>query len=302
VINATGVFTDRLMKMDDPRHESIISPSQGIHLVVDKEFLPGETAIMIPRTDDGRVLFAVPWHDKIVLGTTDTPISDITDEPIPQKEEIEFILAHLGRYLAKDPKHEDVKSMFAGLRPLVKGKTKRTAALSRDHLVSVSDSGLISITGGKWTTYRKMAEDVLDLLIEKNALKANACRTKELMMIDCYKDLRENAGSSFSEARYNQIEDIFKKEDNTVHEKIHPTLAITKGEILIAIRKEMCMTVEDALSRRSRALLLDAGSAIEAAPAVAGIMSKEMGKTDKWIKEEIDNFNEIAKNYLPTKK
>jgi len=155
VINATGVFTDAIMRMDDTKHENIISPSQGIHLVVDKEFLPGDTAIMIPKTDDGRVLFAVPWHDKIVLGTTDTSVDNILAEPVPQQEEIEFILKHIGRYLSKDPQPSDVKSMFAGLRPLVKGKSKKTATLSRDHLNSIDYSGLITLTGSEWTTYRK---------------------------------------------------------------------------------------------------------------------------------------------------
>ncbi|MEK7224891.1 MAG: glycerol-3-phosphate dehydrogenase/oxidase, partial [Bacteroidota bacterium] len=182
VINATGVFTDAIMKMDDAKHQNIISPSQGIHLVVDKEFLPGDTAIMIPKTDDGRVLFAVPWHDKIVLGTTDTAVENISAEPVPQQQEIEFILKHIGRYLSKDPQLSDVRSMFAGLRPLVKAKGKKTAALSRDHLISIGDSGLITITGGKWTTYRKMAEDVVDIAIKNYNLPDNPCITKELKL------------------------------------------------------------------------------------------------------------------------
>ena len=182
VINATGVFSDAIMKMDDGKHENIISPSQGIHLVVDKEFLPGDTAIMIPRTDDGRVLFAVPWHDKIVLGTTDTAVDTVSAEPIPLQEEIEFILKHIGRYLSKDPQLSDVRSMFAGLRPLVKGKTKKTAALSRDHLIDIGNSGLITITGGKWTTYRKMAEDVVDIAIKQSALPQSSCVTNDLKL------------------------------------------------------------------------------------------------------------------------
>jgi glycerol-3-phosphate dehydrogenase len=274
VINATGVFTDAIMKMDDGKHKSIISPSQGIHLVVDKEFLPGDTAIMIPKTDDGRVLFAVPWHNKIVLGTTDTPVDSILSEPIPQQEEIEFILKHIGRYLSKDPQLSDVRSMFAGLRPLVKGKNKKTAALSRDHLINIGDSGLITITGGKWTTYRKMAEDVIDIAIKNNDLQEKLCITKELKL--------------------------------NGHDKTATPVEITllspeelKTLIKKSITEEMCMTVEDFLSRRTRQLLLNANEAIKAAPLVAKMMAEEMNKDEVWIKEQINNFNEIAKNYKP---
>lgn len=274
VINATGVFTDSIMKMDDAKHKNIISPSQGIHLVVDASFLPGDTAIMIPRTDDGRVLFAVPWHHKIVLGTTDTAVDNITAEPVPQQQEIEFILKHIGRYLSKEPGLKDVKSMFAGLRPLVKGKTKTTAALSRDHLIMVSDSGLITITGGKWTTYRKMAEDVVDFAIEKKELSNNPCITKELKL--------------------------------NGHDKIPFPAEIDKltideltAAVKTSVEEECCMTVEDFLSRRTRQLLLDAHEAINAAPLIAKLLAEQLGKEEHWIKEQINIFNELAKNYAP---
>ena len=274
VINATGVFTDAIMKMDDAKHKSIISPSQGIHLVVDKDFLPGDTAIMIPRTDDGRVLFAVPWHDKIVLGTTDTPVDAISAEPIPLQEEIEFILKHIGRYLSKDPQLSDVRSMFAGLRPLVKGKTKKTAALSRDHLITIGDSGLITITGGKWTTYRKMAEDVVDIAIKQFGLPQRSCVTNELKLNGYDKPVGPVEIISL-----NNIE--------------------LKALIKKSVEEEMCMTVEDFLSRRTRQLLLDAKAAMAISPQVAQLMAEELKKDDNWIKEQIDNFNAIANNYLP---
>jgi len=274
VVNATGVFTDHLMKMDEPGHQPVINPSQGIHLVVDKTFLPGDTAIMIPRTDDGRVLFAVPWHDKIVLGTTDTPVNDITDEPVPTEEEIEFILVHMARYLAQDPGRKDVRSMFAGLRPLIKGKSKKTAALSRDHLVMISDSGLITITGGKWTTYRKMAEDVIDLAIAKYQLNKNPCITKDLALN------RQESGISTASITSLNEEEIIKL-------------------IKSAVEEEMCMTVEDFLSRRTRQLLLDAREAVRACPLIAKLMALQMKKDDNWIQNEINNFKEIAVHYLP---
>ncbi len=274
VINATGVFTDSILQMDDAQHANIIRPSQGIHLVVDKVFLPGETAIMIPRTDDGRVLFAVPWHDKIVLGTTDTAVNSISLEPVPLVEEIEFILKHIGRYLSKDPQLPDVKSMFAGLRPLIKRKGKGTASLSRDHLINISESGMITIAGGKWTTYRRMAEDVLDIAVEKYHLQATPCQTKELKI-------------------YGYDQETF----------VAPGNLSEPGSLLSIIQKtvreEMCMTVEDFLSRRTRHLLLDARSAIELAPQVAEMMAKEMNMDGDWISQQIITFNKIADNYLP---
>ena len=274
VINATGVFTDSIMKMDDPKHENIINPSQGIHLVVDKEFLRGDTAIMIPKTDDGRVLFAVPWHNKIVLGTTDTPVDEITDEPVPQKEEIEFILTHISRYLTKDPQLSDVKSMFAGLRPLIKASNKNTAALSREHFITMADSGLITIAGGKWTTYRKMAKDVVDLTISKAGLPEKKGITSDLKLFGHDK---ETAPVEISSLTKSELKELVRK----------------------SVTEEMCMTVEDFLSRRTRQLLLDAQIAIESAPLVAGLLAEELKRDEVWIQEQINNFNAVAKNYKP---
>src|SRR6185295_12506076 len=269
VINATGIFTDEVLKMDNTHHTRMIAHSQGIHLVVDKEFLPGETAIMIPKTDDGRVLFAVPWHSKIVLGTTDTPVNKASLEPVPKADEIDFILTHIGRYLSKDPQLSDVRSMFAGLRPLVKGKTKKTAALSRDHLITLADSGLITITGGKWTTYRRMAEDVIDIAMEKNNLPKTACMTTTLKL---------------------------HGHDQTVY----PPNSVTEEDIGTAVNDEMCFNVEDYLSRRTRHLLLDARSAIDAAPAVARIMGAKMNKDETWISQQINDFTKLANHYIPS--
>jgi glycerol-3-phosphate dehydrogenase len=277
VINATGVFIDAILKIDDGKHKNIISPSQGIHLVVDREFLPGDTAIMIPRTDDGRVLFAVPWHDKIVLGTTDTPVDTISAEPIPLQEEIKFILKHIGRYLSKDPQLSDVRSMFAGLRPLIKGKAKKTAALSRDHLITLSESGLITIAGGKWTTYRKMAEDVVDFAIKTFDLPGKACETKDLKL---YGHDQAPGPAEIISLNNDELKALIKR----------------------SVEEEMCMTVEDFLSRRTRQLLLNAQEAIQAAPLVAKLMAKEMNKDEFWIKEQINIFNAIANNYKPQTK
>jgi glycerol-3-phosphate dehydrogenase len=275
VINATGVFTDAVLRMDDPAHENIISPSQGIHLVVNREFLAADTAIMIPRTDDGRVLFAVPWHHKVVLGTTDTAVEKISEEPVPLQEEIDYILTHIGRYLTRDPGISDIKTVFAGLRPLIKGKQRKTAALSRDHLVSVSSSGLISISGGKWTTCRKMAEDVVNTAIEQSGLSATACITHQLRL-----DAFDTRKPVFS------IEALSE--------------ADLRSTLRHCIEQEMCLTVEDFLSRRTRQLLLDAGFAMERAPVIARMMAEEMKKDEEWISEQINIFIQLAMHYLPT--
>lgn len=317
VINATGIFSDTIAKLDDPNAEPMISYSQGIHLVFDKEFLLSDTAIMIPRTDDGRVLFAVPWHNKIIVGTTDTPVSfsnsavETThalsalslrkthmNEPIALKEEIEFVMQHIHRYLKKDPSFEDVRSIFAGLRPLVKSSSKITSAISRDHHISISDSELISITGGKWTTYRKMAEDVMEIVVHKAGISEKECVTKNLHI----HGYRENNNYKAPLYYYGTDEDSVKAlihQDTSLGELIHPSLPYIKAEIIWAVRNEMCMTVEDALARRTRALLLDAKAAMESSLSVAQMMAKEMNKDEDWIKDQINIFSLVASNYLP---
>jgi glycerol-3-phosphate dehydrogenase len=298
VINATGVFTNSILKMDNVKAETLVTMSQGIHIVLDREFLPSNTAILIPRTDDKRVLFAVPWHNKIVVGTTDTPVMEASEEPKAMEEEIEFVLHHIQKYLAKDPGRSDIRSVFAGLRPLVKGSSKTTAALSRDHHIAVSNSELITITGGKWTTYRKMAEDVLEIAIHKAGLAVTECKTKELPVHGYKTEVDFNAPLYYYGSDAGGIQSIIQAE-KMLEEKIHPTLPFIRAEIIWAVRNEMCMTIEDFLSRRTRALFLDAKAAIESAPLVGEIMAREMQKDQGWVQEQIDSFNSIAKNYLP---
>jgi glycerol-3-phosphate dehydrogenase len=299
VINATGIFSDNIAKMDDPKAEPLISHSQGIHLVFDKQFLLSETAIMIPRTDDGRVLFAVPWHNKIIVGTTDTPVSSATEEPIAMKEEIDFVMHHIHRYLKKDSSYDDIRSVFAGLRPLVKSNSKITSAISRDHHISVSESELISITGGKWTTYRKMAEDVMEIAIYKTGINEKECITKNLH-IHGYQESNDYKAPLYYYGTDEMAIRTLIKNDSSLAELIHRSLPYLKAEIIWAVQNEMCMTVEDALARRTRALLLDAKAAIECGPLIAQMMAKEMSKDEEWITQQINNFNSVAKNYLPT--
>jgi glycerol-3-phosphate dehydrogenase len=297
VINATGVFTDTILRMDDAGSEPIIAPSQGVHLVLDKEFLPGEAAILVPHTDDGRVLFAVPWHDKIIIGTTDTPVAKAEIEPHALPAEIDFILQQIGRYLKRVPRKEDIRSVFAGLRPLVKASGKKSAELARDHVVMVADSGLITITGGKWTTYRRMAEDTVNMAITRGGLPEKACVTSTLA-IHGAAEIDPTDPLHFHGTDAGKIRKLVT-ENQRWGEKLHPRLPYILAEIVWAAREELCLTVEDALSRRTRSLLLDAQAAVDCAGTVAGLLAAEMGQDRDWQERQVAEFTEVAKGYLP---
>lgn len=298
VVNATGVFTDNLLKMENPAAEPIITPSQGVHLVLDKEFLPGDSAIMVPQTADGRVLFAVPWHNKVVVGTTDTMVPDVSLEPRPLEEEIKFILDHAAIYLSKDPTRADVKSAFAGLRPLVKaGESESTAAISRDHYLVISESGLVTITGGKWTTYRKMAEDTVNQALLVAGLNEHACVTKDLRIHGWLKHFDKNDPLHYYGSDAIHIKRIVNA-DPTMGEKLHENLPYIKAEVIWSAREEMARTVEDFLARRSRALLLDTKASIAMAPEVARIMAGELGYDDAWQTDQVTAYTNLAKEYL----
>ncbi len=298
VINATGVFSDSIQQLDNKHKKKSITPSQGIHIVLNKEFLPGDAAIMIPHTDDGRVLFAVPWHNKIIVGTTDTLVDTIYEEPVPLEDEVQFILEHASRYLTKDPEKKDIKSIFAGLRPLVKEAAKKTAEISRDHSVIVSESGLISVLGGKWTTYRKMAEDVVNTAAIHASLSFAECITNDLSIHGSDHDIDFTTPGYYygsDRAALNKID--YEKGVSTG--SLHPGLPYTESDIIWGVRNEYCMTVEDALARRTRALLLDASAAIEMAPEVARIMAHEMKLDEHWQQKQIEQFTSLAQQYLP---
>ncbi|KAF0123214.1 MAG: glycerol-3-phosphate dehydrogenase [bacterium] len=297
VINATGVFTDFIRKLDEPMAPPIIQPSQGTHIVLDKSFLPGETAIMVPHTDDGRVLFAIPWHNRVIVGTTDTPVVDLTLEPLPMKQEIEFLLKHAAQYLTKDPNPNDVLSVFAGLRPLVSSvKNLETATIAREHVISISRTGLVTIAGGKWTTYRKMAEETIDQAIVVAQLEYQPSVSKTLQIhgyhnhADRFGKL-EDYGSDAIE-----IQNLVKKEPS-LGEPLHND-SIICAEVVWAVNNEMARTVEDFLARRRRILFLDARASLETAPAVAKLMATELKKGTKWQKSQIESFRKTANNYL----
>lgn len=298
VINATGAFSDAIREMDDPEVRPIIRPSQGVHVVLDRSFHPGEDAIMVPHTDDGRVLFAVPWHDVVVLGTTDTPIDEVSLEPCPQADEVEFLLTHAARYLTRDPTPADVLSVFAGIRPLVAADPDDdTAALSRDHTLLISTSGLVTIAGGKWTTYRKMAEDAVDHAAVCAGLEERDCLTRELR-IHGHHAHAERFGRLWpygSDAP--EIESLIER-DPRCGEALHPELPYQVGEVVWAIREEMARTVDDVLARRTRALLLNARAACEAAPRVAEILAAELGHDEVWVEAQRQEFQALAAAYI----
>ena len=301
IINATGIFTNKILKMNDPRHKKTVVPSQGIHLVLDSAFLNSNEALMIPKTLDGRVLFAIPWHGKIVVGTTDTLIKKPKLEPQALEEEIEFVLETVGNYLTKKPTRKDVLSVFAGLRPLAAPKKDsiNTKEVSRGHKISVSETKLITIIGGKWTTYRKMAQDTIDKAIEVHNLPRHHAVTKNLSIHGNISRLAENPEDHLTVygSDLPKIEAL-KKQDPALRKNIHPKYNYTLAEVVWSIREEMARTVEDILARRIRLLFLDAKAAIEATPLVAKTLAKELNRDSDWAKAQETDFIKTAQKYI----
>ena len=293
VINATGVFTDEVRRMDEPAAEPVIAASQGAHLVLPLDCLGGRSALMFPKTSDGRLLFAIPWHGRLIVGTTDKAVQTISAEPRPMEEEIDFILTTAGRFLAVKPERAQILSAYAGLRPLIHtGPVRRSASISREHTIIVSGAGLVSIAGGKWTTYRKMAQDAVDHAARLAGLPERACETQTLRL---HGWLEGSATGGFS---------VYGADAGAVAasggpELIHPRLPYTRAEVIWAVRREMARTVEDVLARRTRSLLLDAAASIEAAPGVAQLMGGELGRDAGWISDQIAGYTSLARRYLP---
>jgi glycerol-3-phosphate dehydrogenase len=299
VINATGVFVDDLLQMDKPGKKPLVKPSQGVHLVLDKSFMPGEDALMIPKTEDGRVLFAIPWHDKLVVGTTDTPLDEYSMEPRALEDEIDFIIRTAKKYLNKTPTRKDVLSVFAGLRPLAapENGSSKTKEISRSHKLLVSESGLITITGGKWTTYRRMAEDTIDKAIEIGNLTPYPSTTKDLPIHGSRLNVNRKdhlyVYGSDKEALLALINEYAGWD-----KKLHPDMPYIQAEVIWGVRHEMARNVEDILARRVRALFLNARAAIDMAPVVAGLIAKELDKDAAWEKDQVKAFTLLANGYL----
>lgn len=295
IVNATGVFVDDILEMDAPGSPKTICVSQGIHLVVDRKFFPSEHALMIPETSDGRVLFAVPWHNKVVIGTTDTPVENAELEPKALDKEIDFIMNTASGYLAAAPSRSDVQSVFAGLRPLAAPKKdqQKTREISRSHKIIVSPSGLFTILGGKWTTYRKMGEDMVDRIERELHWSPRKSGTATLP-VHGFKNHIDQADPFYF---YGADRDLMLKispADNMLSEK----LSVTANQVRFAIRREMARTVEDFLARRTRCLFLDAKESIRIAPMVAKIMQEELHKDDAWAGEQLAAFSRLAGQYI----
>ena len=295
VVNATGVFTDSIRRMADHDAEQLVVTSQGIHLVFERSFLKADTALMVPRTSDGRVLFVIPWHEHAVAGTTDTPLDAPCLEPRPLDEEIEFILETAARYLTRPPTRADVLAVYVGLRPLVKGEGK-TSALSRDHVIHVDTSGLLTITGGKWTTYRHMAEDCVDHAITLGRLRDEPCPTRNLKI---HGYLQDSAALGSLEVYGSDADAIRTLVESSppLAVRLHPDLPYIAAEVVWAARAEMARTVEDALARHTRALFLNASAAIAMAQAVATLLAAELGRDEVWVATQVKEFRALAAQY-----
>jgi glycerol-3-phosphate dehydrogenase len=281
VVNATGIFTDEIRRLDEPNAETMVSPSQGIHLVFDQSFLRGNTAIMVPHTADGRVMFAIPWHGHTVVGTTDTPIDRPSYEPPPLEDEIEFVLETAARYLIRPPTRDDILSIYVGIRPLVKVPgNNRTASLSREHTIHIDESGLLTIVGGKWTTYRHMACVTCDLRLHGYHQHPEALGSLGVYGSDAIK-----------------IQALIEAQPNLAS-RLHPDLPNIAAEVVWAAREEMARNVEDILARRTRALFLNAKAAIAMAPEVAGILAAERGLDSGWAYQQVERFQALAAQYV----
>ncbi|CAN5359014.1 glycerol-3-phosphate dehydrogenase/oxidase [soil metagenome] len=302
VVNATGVWVDGVRQMDSDAvgapPEPMVAPSQGVHIVVDREFLPGGQALLVPKTADGRVLFAVPWLGKVILGTTDTPRRDLALEPEPFADEVAFLLDESARYLARAPTRADVRSVWVGLRPLVappRSEGEPTKTLSRAHTVLVSKSGLVTVTGGKWTTYRSMAVHVLETCVASGLLaQRGEPRTAHLPLVGA-----EAAGAIAPGAHISDppgihlygnegpfvasgsgggrdllagVGGLSSRATNCAEDGV-----LTEAMVRFAVTHEYARTVEDVLARRSRLLFLDAARARDVAAEVARLVHAETG-------------------------
>ena len=299
VVNATGIFTDEIRRMDDPQAQSMIAPSQGIHLVLEGSFLRGNTAVMVPHTSDGRVLFAIPWHNHTVIGTTDTPIDTPSYEPLPFEQEIDFVLETGGEYLSRQPTRDDVLSVYVGIRPLVKvagADVRKTSSLSRDHTIHIDQSGLLTIVGGKWTTYRHMAEETMDHVIPLGKLDDRPCVTMDLRIHGYSQPADARGGLSVYGSDAEKIHALATQSPELA-QQLHPRLPHIAAEVVWAAREEMARTVEDVLARRTRALFLDAHAAIAMAPITARLLAAELGRSQVWAEAQVSCFTELAAQY-----
>jgi glycerol-3-phosphate dehydrogenase len=298
VINAAGPFCDGVRRLADPGLAPLVAPSQGIHLVFDGSVLPGGAAIMVPHTSDGRVMFAIPWHGRTVVGTTDTPLEEASLEPRAREEEVAFVLETASHYLRRPLTRNDVRSVFAGIRPLVRqGDAKATSALSRDHLIHVDPTGLVTVTGGKWTTWRSMAEHCVNTAAMLEHLPEKPCPTRSLNIHGFHRQAARFGPLAVYGSDALLVQDLVRVEP-ALGEPLHPALPTCGAEVVWAARFEMARTLEDVLARRTRALFLDARAAIEMAPGAARLLARELGRDEAWRDAQVEAFRALAAGYL----
>ncbi len=300
VLNATGIFVDELRAQDAPGAPKLLEHSRGTHVVFSRERFPGTDALIVPKTDDGRVLFAIPWHDHVVVGTTDVAIGAAQLEPAPPRDEVDYIVEHFNRYLERPVRREDALASFAGIRPLVNRKNVGTAKLSREHIVETSPRGLVTITGGKWTTYRKMGEDAVDALVRAGKLAAVPSATADLPLHGSPGAIAQPA----ADARYAIYGAdapallALERDDPTLAQSLDARLPITGAQVVYAARDEGARSVDDVLSRRTRAAFLDGAAALAMAPAVAQLLARELGRDDAWVASQCAAFATIVEPTL----
>ena len=304
VINAAGIFSDQVRRLDDPAAPPMLTTSQGIHLVLDRSFQPSSSAIMVPRTDDGRILFVIPWHERVLVGTTDTPMPRPELEPRALPEEIDFVLENASRYLSHDPQRSDVLSVFAGHRPLVResgGTETESKKISREHLVLVSLSGLVTILGGKWTTYRKMAQDTVDDAVAVGGLEPRPCVTEGLRlhgwMAADDPELPDEGHLQMYGSEFRGVQELIRGDAGSGR-LLHPRLPYPEAAVVWGARMELARSLDDVLARRTRCLQMDARASIEAAPRAAELLAAELGRSDAWRDEQVRRFQELARGYL----
>lgn len=298
VINATGIFTDTVRRMDDRKAPGIMQPSRGVHLMLDPGFQPGDSAILVPRTDDGRVIFAIPWKNRLLVGTTDIPVDEPSLEPYPSSEEIDYLLEYARKYLTGNPGRSDIRSTFAGIRPLVAADTEdHTADISRDHTLIAAPSGLVTITGGKWTTYRLMGEDTVDMAEKVCSLPARESVTETLKLHGWTTNTDEQAPFADYGTDAAILQELAEQYGS---EPFDPELPCTPAHVIYGVRHEMARTLEDVLARRTRCLILDTRRSISIAEEVATLMARELDCGQDWIDGQLDAFRSLAAAYLPS--
>ncbi|MCH7549708.1 MAG: glycerol-3-phosphate dehydrogenase/oxidase [Candidatus Krumholzibacteriota bacterium] len=299
VINATGVFADDVRTLDDTTAQPMIRPSRGVHVVVDRRFLPGESAVLVPHTDDGRILFLIPWMGRVLIGTTDTPVETATADPVPSRDEIDYLIAHVRRYFIHAPEHSDILGAFAGLRPLIGSDSPGhdTAALSREHVITVSNSAMVTVTGGKWTTYRKMAEDAVDQAAFIAGLQTVPSATHKMRIRGYDPDPGRHGRLALYGSDAPRIVEL-ESRGNSGSLSGSPAVP-SEGEVRWFVESEMARSVEDVLSRRARTLFLDASGAVAATPGVARLMAELLGRDGDWVEDQVSAFTALANRCLP---